>query len=134
MLQGSLNEELSCNFSLTPDLNITTVLMKFRGNPVVTFVPNLLLRVEPVFATRFNAVWVPNELTLILFNVTDAEEGEYCCEVVTSGRSARSWIRKIQLWVLGKLSLDLQGEMLLDECRYNRYFLFFFGAMKVNAF
>ena len=78
--------------------------MKFRGQPAVTFVPNVMLWVEPVFANHFNAVWVPNKLTLTLFNVTDAEEGQYCCEVITTGRSTRSWIRKIQLLVLGKLS------------------------------
>ena len=78
--------------------------MKFRGQPAVTLVPNQLLSVEPVLAKHFNAVWVPNKLTLILFNVTDAEEGQYCYEVITSGSSARTWIRKIQLLVLGKLS------------------------------
>lgn len=100
-IQGSLNEELSCNFSLTADSSIISVSMKFRGQPTVTFVPNVLLRVEPVFAKLFNAVWVPNKLSLILFNVTDAVKGEYSCEVLTSGRLARSWIRKIQLVVLG---------------------------------
>ena len=104
MIQGSLNEELSCNFSLTTDLNITTVSMKFRGRPAVTFVPNVSLMVEPVFAKHFDAVWVPNKLTLTFINVTDAQEGEYCCEVVAMGRSARSWRRKIQLLVLGKPS------------------------------
>ena len=104
VIQGSLNEELSCNFSLTPDLNITTVTMIFRGRPAVTFVPNVLPHVELAFTERFNAVWVPNKLTLIIFNVTSAEEGEYGCEVVTIGTSARTWIRKIQLLVVGKLS------------------------------
>ncbi|XP_015775001.1 PREDICTED: uncharacterized protein LOC107353190 isoform X2 [Acropora digitifera] len=99
-IQGSLNEELSCNFSLTADSSIISVSMKFRGQPAVTFVPNVLLQVEPVFAKHFNAVWVPNKLSLNFFNVTYAEEGEYSCEVLTSGRSARSWIRKIQLLVL----------------------------------
>ena len=78
--------------------------MKFRGQSAVTFVPNQSLSVEPVFANHFNAVWVPNKLTLTLFNVTDAEEGQYCCEVITMGSLARTWIRKIQLLVLGKLS------------------------------
>ena len=78
--------------------------MKFHGRSAVTFVPNQSLSVEPDFAKHFNAVWVPNKLMLTLFNVTDAEEGQYCCEVITSGRSARTWIRKIQLLVVGKLS------------------------------
>lgn len=102
VIQGSLNEELSCNFSLTSDLTIISVSMKFRGQPAVTLVPNQSPWVEPVFAKHFNAVWVPNKLTLTLFNVTDAEKGQYCCEVITTGRSARTWIRKIQLLVLDR--------------------------------
>ena len=80
--------------------------MKFLGHPAVTLVPKQSPWVEPVFAKHFNAVWVPNKLTLILFNVTDAEEGEYCCEVMTTylEGSARIWMREIQLLVLGKLS------------------------------
>ncbi|XP_015756645.1 PREDICTED: uncharacterized protein LOC107336096 [Acropora digitifera] len=74
--------------------------MKFRGQSAVTFVQNQSLSVEPDFAKHFNAVWVPNKLMLTLFNVTDAEEGQYCCEVITSGRSGRTWIRKIQLLVV----------------------------------
>ena len=104
VIQGSLNEELSCYFSLTSDLRIIIVSMKFRGQPAVTLMPNQSPWVEPVFAKHFNAVWVPNKLTLTFSNVTDAEEGQYCCEVITAGRSARTWIRKIQLLVLGKLS------------------------------
>lgn len=101
VIQGSLNVELSCKFGLTTDLSITSVSVKFHGDPVVTFVPNEVLRVEPVFAKRFNAVWVPNKLTLILFSVTDAEEGEYSFEVMTTSLegSARIWMRKIQLLV-----------------------------------
>ncbi|XP_067018403.1 uncharacterized protein [Acropora muricata] len=100
VIQGSLNEELSCNFSLTADMSITLVSVKFRGQPAVTLVPNQSPLVETGFAKQFNAVWAPNKLTLILFNVTDAEEGQYCFEVITKGSSARTWIRKIQLLVL----------------------------------
>lgn len=109
VIQGSLNEELSCSFSLTRDLIITTVSMKFRGQPAVAFVPNVSLMVEPVFAKHFDAVWVPNRLTLILFNVTDAHEGEYCCEVIAIGRSARSWIRKIKLSVFDPIQTTVSG-------------------------
>ena len=104
MIQGSLNEELSCNFLLTTDLNLRSVSINVRGKSAVTFVPDVPLTVEPVFAKSFNAVWVPNKLALIFFNVTAADEGEYSCEVVTTGNSARMWIRKIQLLVVGKLS------------------------------
>ena len=104
MIQGSLNEELSCNFSLTADLRIAAVLMKVDHSSAVISVPNVSLLVRPLFAKHFDAVWVPNKLTLIFFNVTDAEEGEYVCEVITVGRLALTWTRKIQLLVLGKLS------------------------------
>ena len=105
MVKGALNEELSCNFSLSEDLRIRTLSVNFHGQPAVTVVSNQSPWVEPVFAKQFNAVWVPNKLTLTLFNVTDAEEGQYSFEVITQrGSSARTWIRKIQLSVLGKLS------------------------------
>ena len=65
--------------------------------------PKVSLSVKPNFAKAFNAVWAPNNLKLIFFNVTDADEAKYFCEVITVGRSARHWIREIKLVVLGKL-------------------------------
>ncbi|XP_044180495.1 uncharacterized protein LOC114969907 [Acropora millepora] len=104
VIQGSHNEELSCNFSLTPDLTLRSVWMEVRNVSTVTFVPNVSLSVPKGIAKSLNATWVPNKLTLIFFKVTAAEKGEYTCNVVTIGRSPRTWIRKIQLLVVGKLS------------------------------
>ena len=115
VIQGSLNEELSCKFSLTSDMNTTIVLVKVRGLPAVNvhvLQSNVSLWVEPNFTKSFNAVWVPNKLMLIFFNVTDAEDAEYICEVVTVGRTARHWTRKIQLVVLGKLSQLARGNVI----------------------
>ena len=91
--------------------------MKFGDTHVVTFVPNVPLWVIPVFAKRFNASWVPNKLTLILLNLTSADEGEYRCEVITLGRWAQTWIRKIQVSLVGKLR-QLQNRILIKGCYF----------------
>ena len=102
--KGSLNEELSCNFILTPDLTLKSVWMEVRNVSTVTFVPNVSLSVPKGVAKSLNATWVPNKLTLTFFKVTAAEKGEYTCNVVTTGSRPRTWTRKIQLLVAGKLS------------------------------
>ena len=103
LIKGSINEELSCNFSLTAGLRIIAVSMKIGGRAAVTFLPNQKTpSVEPIFASRLKATWLPNKLTLIFFNVTAAEEKEYRCEVV-SFSPAQTWIRKIHVSLLGKL-------------------------------
>ena len=102
LIKGSINEELSCNFSLTAGLRITVVSMKIGGRAVVTFVPNLKTpSVEPSFASRLKATWLPYKLTLIFFNVTAAEEKEYLCQV--SVTPPQTWIRKIHVSLVGKL-------------------------------
>ena len=79
------------------------VLMKIGGRAVVSFVPNQKTpSVEPSFASRLNATWFPNKLTLIFFNVTAAEEKEYLCQVVAVS-PPQIWIRKIHVSLLGKL-------------------------------
>ena len=77
--------------------------MKIGGRAVATFLQNQKApSVEPSFASRLNATWVPSKLTLILFNVTAAEEEEYICQVV-SVSPAQTWMRKIHVSLLGKL-------------------------------
>ena len=90
---------------MTADLNIASVLVTFRGRPAASFVPGQRApTVEPSFVNRGSASWIPNKLTLVLFNVTHAVEGEYRFEVISSGSSARTWIRKIHVSLRGKLS------------------------------
>ena len=79
--------------------------MKFGGRAAASFLQNKqTLSVDPTLVSRFNATWVPNKLTLILLKVTDAEEGEYRCEVISFGSSVQTWIRTIQVSLLGKLN------------------------------
>ena len=104
LIKGSINEELSCNFSLTPGLRIIAVSMKIGGRAAATFVPNQKTpSVEPSFASRLKATWLPNKLTLIFFKVTAAEETEYLCQVISVSPS-QTWIRKIHVSLVGKLN------------------------------
>ena len=126
LIKGSLNEELSCNFSLTPGLRIIAVSMKIGGRTAATFVQNQKTpSVDPSFASRLNATWFPNKLTLIIFNVTAAEEEEYLCQVV-SVSPAQVWIRKIHVSLLGKLR-QLVKRMIFIAVVFNS-FSFWWGG------
>ncbi|XP_044171636.1 fibroblast growth factor receptor 2-like [Acropora millepora] len=115
LIKGSPNEEVSCNFSLTADLSIIAVSMKFGGKAAATLVKNQQApSVEPIFASRLNATWYLNKLTLILFHVTDAEEGEYLCQVV-SVSPAQIWIRKIHVSLLAPpIISEIRGKTAME--------------------
>lgn len=116
LIKGSPKEELSCNFSLTSDLSIITTSMNFGGRAAATFLQGQqALSVDPRFANRFNATWVPNKLTLSFFNVTDADEGEYHCEVISFGSSVQTWIRRIKVSLLGPPSItEISGKTVTE--------------------
>ena len=104
LTKGSLDEELSCDFSLTADLSVIMVTMNFGNNPMATYAASTLF-VDPRFVSRGNASWIPTKLTLIVFNVTTADEGLYNCKVTTA---AGTWIRVFQVTVLGKLDSTIR--------------------------
>ena len=115
LTKGSSNERLSCNFSLSADLSLIVATIKLGGSSVASFVQNQQsLSVQTYFQNRFNVTWVPNKLTLILLNVTSAEEGEYRCEVLSVGSSVQTWARTIQVSLLGKCSQPL--DIILISC------------------
>ncbi|XP_044180336.1 hemicentin-1-like isoform X3 [Acropora millepora] len=100
LTKGSLNEELSFNFSLTADLAIVSVTIQLDGNVVATYFPSLAtVTVESPYFSRFNATWVPTKLTLIVLNVTSADKGQYRCEVLTTGGGINRWKRIIEVEV-----------------------------------
>jgi len=105
LTKGFPDEELSCSFSLSADLTLITVSMKFDGSSIANFVQlHQALSVQSGSESRFNVTWVPNKMTLHWFNVTSADEGEYRCEVLSFGVSAvETWARTIQVSLLGKL-------------------------------
>ena len=104
LIKGFPNEELSCNFSLTANLSVITVLLKFGESLVAAFVPSQQApTVSQGYQSRLNATWVPNKLSLIFFNITDADQGKYTCEVISVGGSAQTWTRTIEVSLLGKV-------------------------------
>ena len=122
LVKGSLNGELSCNFSVSADLSIITVSIRFGGTYVANFAQSQqALSVSPGFENRFKVTWVPNKLTLIFFHVTSGYEEEFWCDVLTlrsPGAVIQRWKRKIQISLLGK-SGQLARRILIIN-----YFLF----------
>ena len=125
LIKGSMNAELNCNFSLTTDLRLIAVSMKFGITPVATYLRSRqALSVVQGFRSRFNATWVPSRLTLILLTVTSADEGEYLCEVMTFGPSVDTWVRKIQVSLLGKPGQPVNRIIIKSYYFYSGFSLF----------
>ena len=78
--EGSTNVQLNWSFSLTPDLNLITVVFILNSVDVATVVPSTgnagpALR----FEGRFNVTGTSQRATLIIFNVTEDDDGEFGC-------------------------------------------------------
>ena len=104
-IEGTTNVELHWKFRLTADLKpIQDVILKLNTVVIVNIAP--ILKVTDVlqgYKDRFNISWINDEkVTLIIFNITDADEGELACEVRTIGGGTKVWIRKVQVDVVGK--------------------------------
>ena len=105
LTQGSLNEELGCGFNLTAGILLRAVWFELKGVTVASYFAGQSSATVPnSFASRFNATWVRPRLTLIVFNVTSDDKGEYYCKVQTFSVSSggQFWNRKIEVDVLGK--------------------------------
>ena len=76
------------------ELGLTTVASYFPSHSFVNS-----------FDNRFNASWAPTKLTLIVFNVTSDDKGEYSCRVQAFSGGLKTWLRKIEVDVLGKTSI-----------------------------
>ncbi|XP_067021800.1 fibroblast growth factor receptor-like isoform X3 [Acropora muricata] len=116
LTKGSPNEKLSCNFSLSADLSLVVASIKLGGSSVASFVQTQQrLWVQTGLDNRFNVTWVPNKLTLILLNVTSAEEGDYRCEVLSVGGSVQTWARTIRVSLLVPASItEITGKTVIE--------------------
>lgn len=108
ILEGSTNVPLCWNFSLTADANpitLITVVLDLNGVNVVTIVPSTgQIGIQASFLGRYNVSWTPQLLTMVNFNVTSEDNGEFGCEVSTfEGASNIVWKRKMTVEVIGKL-------------------------------
>ena len=102
--RGSTNVHLNWKFSLTSELFLVSVTLRFDGNSVGTIVPSTgAARPSASFTSRFNVSWVAQVATLIIFNVTSADEGLFTCELNTfEGGTNKIWNRNIDVSVVGK--------------------------------
>ena len=97
---------LSWNFSLTGE-QFTIVYLTWKTVNVVTIDTAFgVASVIQGFNDRFNLTWSNSQrATLVIFNVSTEYEGDFSCKVFSfDGRLTKSWIRKIQVAVIGKQS------------------------------
>ena len=95
---GSINKRLNWTFTLAQDP--VSVLLQLDGASVATIVPSTpLVRVAAAFTSKVNVTWVRGQITLIIFNVTTADEGVYSCEMTSA--NVKEWKRNIKVEVVG---------------------------------
>ena len=100
LYEGSTNQPLNWSFSLELDI-LLFVTLSFDGSFIATIDPSTgSFSVNQGFTSRVNVTWVNGNVTLIILNVTSADEGVYSCELTGS---MNSWRRKIQVATVGNL-------------------------------
>ena len=99
LYKGSINKRLNWTFTLAQD-PISISLEFDLGTTLATVVSaTLLVRVHSPFNSKVNVTWVSGQITLIIFNVTTADEGVYSCEMTSA--NAKKWKRNIKVEVVG---------------------------------
>ena len=99
---GSSNKRLNWRFNLAQDP--ISVLLQLNGATVATIAPAApLVTVTQPFTSRVNVTWVSGHVTLIIFNVTIADEGVYGC--LLTAVSGNAWKRNIKVAVVGNYKL-----------------------------
>ena len=106
LVEGSINEPLSWNFSLI-DLTLLSLTLKLGDATAARIIPSAdATEVDGSFTSRFSLSWIPQNVTLNIFSVTTADEGVFTCELFvrpTRGGNTQTWKRNIKVTVVGKL-------------------------------
>ena len=98
LYMGSGNNRLNWRFNLAQDP--ISVLLQLDGASVATIAPSTpLVTVAQPFTSRVDVTWVSGHVTLIIFNVTTADEGVFSCVLVAF--SGHAWKRNIKVAVVG---------------------------------
>ena len=104
LLEGSTHIQLRWNFSLTPDLTLLVVTVSLNSEGVATVAPSSGIgQIQPGFEGRFNVTWTSQRVALIIFNVTEDDDGEFVCQLNT----LQFWKRKIKVEVVGMFNFML---------------------------
>ena len=101
LYEGSTNQPLNWSFSLELE-TLLLVTLRFDSS-VIAIIDRSIggVAINQGFTTRVSITWVNGNVTLIILNVTSADEGVYSCELIV-GR-ASSWRRNIRVATLGNL-------------------------------
>ena len=95
---GTRNKRLDWTFNLAQDP--IAVLLRLDDASVATIAPSApLVTVTQPFTSRVNVTWVSGHITLIIFNVTTADEGVISCGLTAV--SGNAWKRNIKVAVVG---------------------------------
>ena len=97
--EGSNDKVLNWRFTLEQGFNLVLVYLQFDGSGVATVSSSGVVNLNPVFTSRFNVSWVSGHVTLVIFNVSTADEGVFTCQLTDV--SANQWKRNIQVAVVG---------------------------------
>ena len=107
LYEGSTNQPLNWSFSLELEA-LLLVTLSFDSFVIATIDPLTgSVAINQGFTTRVNVTLDTGNVTLIILNVTSADEGVYSCELTGS---TNLWRRKIQVATLGNLIHTLYSE------------------------
>lgn len=114
ILEGPTNVPLRWNFSLTADLNLILITLSSDNINVATVVPSAgIAGIQAGFEGGFNVTWILQRATLIIFNVTADENGEFGYALITfQGANNKLWKRKTTVEIVGKFR-SVVGYLLL---------------------
>ena len=99
LYEGSTNQPLNWSFSLELETLLLATL-SFDSSVIATIDPSTgIVAINQGFTTRVNVTWVNGNVTLIILNVTSADEGVYSCQLT----GTNSWRRNIRVATVGNL-------------------------------
>ena len=127
---GSRDKRLNWRFNLAQDP--IAILLQLDGVSVATIAPAApLVTVTQPFASRVNVIWVSGHVTLIIFNVTIADEGVY--SFLSATVSGKAWKRNIKVAVVGNCkvivlycSLSNTAHCIIVEVQFCPWLKFYF--------
>ena len=127
---GSRDKRLNWRFNLAQDP--IAILLQLDGVSVATIAPAApLVTVTQPFTSRVDVTWVSGHVTLIIFNVTIADEGVYSC--LLTAVSGNAWKRNIKVAVVGNYkvivlycSLSNTAHCIIVEVQFCPWLKFYF--------
>ena len=119
---GSINKSLNWTFSLAQDPIV--ISLRLNGSGVASIVTSTAsVLVAPAFTSRVYVTWVTGQVTMIIFNVTAADEGVFSCQLTTV--SANVWKRNIKVAVVGNYKVIVLYCSLSNTCIHEVAHYFF---------